>query len=73
MNAYKLKPKAKRNPVYQQGFEQGRQAGKHKAVDMFHAFLIERMASLTDVEGIGEKTALKVFEHFSEGIEKNEP
>lgn len=73
MNAYKLKPKPKRNPVFQQGFEQGRQVGKHEATEFIHSYLNERMESLTEIPGIGRKTAEKVFEHIQEGIERNGP
>ncbi|MCJ8008919.1 hypothetical protein ACFFF5_21125 [Lederbergia wuyishanensis] len=72
MNAYQLKPKSKRNPVFQKGFEQGRQVGYQEATDIFHKFLSERMQTLTDIPGIGEKTAWKVHEHLLKGMDKQE-
>lgn len=65
MNAYKLKPKSGRNPVYQRGYE----AGRDEALDIFHSFLSNRMQTITDIPGIGEKTAWKIQEHFLQGMD----
>lgn len=71
MNAYQLKPKSKRNPVFQQAYEQGKQAGYQEATDIFHKFLNERMQTISEIPGIGEKTAWKVHEHFLKGMEES--
>lgn len=61
-----LKPKKKRNPVYQAGYEKG----KADALQAYYDFLMDRMQTLTDIPGIGEKTAWKIQEHFLKGMEK---
>ena len=40
-----------------------------EAVEKFNAFLIERMQTIEEVEGIGEKTAWKIQKHLLDGVE----
>ena len=71
-NVYELKPKANRNPVYQQGFEVGKQIGYQEATDIFHSFLTKHMQTITDIPGIGPITAWKIHEHFIKGMDEDE-
>lgn len=45
-------------------WNKGREAGKKEATEMFNNFLIEKMQTLTEISGIGEKIAWKIQEHF---------
>lgn len=57
------------NPHLIQVWNKGREAGKKEATELFHEFLTERMQTLQDIPGIGEKTAWKVHQHFIERLE----
>lgn len=48
------------NPVYVKGYEAGRQS----SAKLLAAYMDDRMNTLTEIEGIGDKTALKVYQHF---------
>lgn len=52
--------KKKPNKVYVDGYH----VGKTEAATLFSNFLDDRMNTLTDIEGVGDKTALKVYQHF---------
>lgn len=52
------------DPMLTQAWNKGREAGKQEALDQFYGFLKERMESLTEIEGVGSKTAMKIQMHF---------
>ena len=60
------------DPAYMKGFNAGLKAGKNQAAALMSDFIVERMESLQDVPGIGEKTADKVSFHFLDRMEKQE-
>lgn len=69
MQAPKLNPL---NPMLMQAWNKGYKAGQGETSEQFAAFLNERMESLLEIEGIGEKTAWKVQEHFIQRIDGQE-
>jgi len=58
------------DPVLTQAWNKGREAGKKEALDHFYKFLIGRMDTLKDIEGIGDKTAWKIQKHFLDAFER---
>lgn len=52
------------DPTAIKAWNKGREAGKKEATDIFYEFLAGRMLSLTDIEGVGEKTAEKIRLHM---------
>lgn len=52
------------DPALIQAWNKGREAGKKEALDKFYKFLVGQMETLTDIDGIGDKTAWKIHEHF---------
>lgn len=57
------------DPTLMKAWNSGRNAGITEARDEFHKFLTEKMQTLTDIQGIGEKTAWKIHEHFIRELE----
>ena len=64
MKANSYVPKNPLDPTLTQAWNKGREAGKKEALDQFYGFLKDRMQTLTEIEGIGDKTAWKIQEHF---------
>lgn len=61
------------NPVYLKGFNDGSKHGEQQALEKFHHFITDRMATLEEIPGVGEKTAWKIHKHLLDGmIEKNQ-
>ena len=67
-----MKRKKFKNPVYREAFERGFDEGveiaQRESSMLFSQFLKERFESLTDVPGIGEKTKIKLHNHFMEEL-----
>lgn len=57
------------DPVLMQTWNKGYAAGQKEATNIFHKFLEERMQTIQDIDGIGEKTAWKIHEHFIRGFD----
>jgi len=57
------------DPVYLKGFNDGRKDGAKEAVEKFNAYLIDRMQTLEEIEGVREKTAWKIHKHLLDGME----
>lgn len=58
------------DPSLNEAWNKGKQAGYNQAADIFHAFLNERIQTLREIEGIGEKTVEKVYKHLHDGMKK---
>lgn len=66
----KVQLKEYKAPHLQRIYNQGVRDGANVAAHGLQDYLDERIASLREVSGIGEKTLEKVIEHFTSGIRK---
>ena len=53
------------DPMYLKGLNDG----KKQAGIEFESYITEMLSTLTDVPGIGDKTAERITEHFMQGME----
>ncbi len=58
------------DPTLMKAWNKGREEGKNEATEKFYRFLVGRMESLTEIEGVGKKTAFKIQTHFLEAFAK---
>ena len=69
-----MKKKHNRNPIFEQAYNDGWKKGwddaKNEAAHLFNKFLIERFETLDEVPGIGEKTKIKLHDHFMDALPK---
>lgn len=65
-----VKLKEYKAPHLQRIYNDGVRDGGSIAANSLQDYLDERIASLKEIPGIGEKTIEKVIEHFTEGIKK---
>ena len=61
------------DPIYLKGFNDGTKHGEKQALEkfynfIFYNFITERMATIEEVEGIGDKTAWKIHKHLLDGM-----
>lgn len=56
------------DPKLIEAWNKGRKAGYAEAEQTLAKFISDKMQSLTELEGIGEKTAWKIQEHFLKGM-----
>ena len=66
----KMKKKRNRNPIFEQAYLNGWNDAKNEAAHLFNEFLKERFETLDDVPGIGEKTKVKLHDHFMDALPK---
>jgi DNA uptake protein ComE-like DNA-binding protein len=52
------------------GYKKGLEDGAKAQRDQDNELLVGKLQGLTDIKGIGEKTAEKIVEYFLEGFEK---
>ncbi len=57
------------DPTLMQAWNKGYAAGQKEATEIFHKFLEDRMQTIQEIDGIGEKTAWKIHEHFIKGFD----
>lgn len=60
------------DPVYLKGFNDGMKEGEKQALEKFYNFIVDRMNTLEEIEGVGEKTAWKIHKHLLDGMEQKE-
>lgn len=58
------------DPQLIQAWNKGRDAGRNDAIEIFQKYLAERMDTLQKIHGVGPVMALRIFEHFQEGMEE---
>jgi hypothetical protein len=63
------KKRKKPNPVYLRGLEEGRKQGEQEALDKIYTYIKERVMTIGEIEGIGEKTVWKIHQHLLDGVE----
>lgn len=51
------------DPKLTRAWNKGREAGRREALEEFHLFLGGKMSTLTEIDGIGIKTAKKIQMH----------
>lgn len=56
------------DPNYMKGFNDGVTHGKKETFNKFTDYLMERLRTLGEIEGIGEKTIWKIHKHFLDGL-----
>lgn len=56
------------DPIYMKGFNDGMKTGEKQALEKFYNFIVDRMSTIQEVEGIGEKTAWKIHRHLLDGM-----
>lgn len=56
------------DPIYLKGFNDGTKNGEKQALEKFYNFIVDRMNTIQEVEGIGEKTAWKIHKHLLDGM-----
>lgn len=61
-----------KNETYKQGFMNGVKAGEEHAMKNMAGYIREKIDTLTDIPGIGEKTARKIKNHFLEKGDKDD-
>ena len=66
----KMKKKRNRNPIFEQAYLKGWEDSKNEAAHLFNEFLKERFEKLDEVPGIGEKTKVKLHDHFMDALPK---
>ncbi|WP_342512272.1 hypothetical protein MKY34_16835 [Sporosarcina sp. FSL K6-1522] len=52
------------DPTVMMAWNKGREAGKKEATEIFYEFLTGKMQTLTEIDGVGEKTAAKIRLHM---------
>jgi DNA uptake protein ComE-like DNA-binding protein len=52
------------------GYKKGLEDGAKAQRDQDNELLVKKLQGLTDLKGIGEKTADRIIEYFLEGFEK---
>lgn len=52
------------DPAAMMAWNKGREVGKKEATETFYEYLTGKMQALTDIEGVGEKTAAKIRLHM---------
>lgn len=57
-------------PHLQRIYNQGIRDGADLAANTLQDFMDERIESLKDIPGIGDKTIMKVIEHFKVGMDQ---
>lgn len=65
----------KRGPLDQtvmNAWNKGREAGRREAIEIFQEYLAECMDTLETIPGIGDRLALRIFEHFNDRMERLE-
>lgn len=60
------------NPVYLRGFNEGMKHGEQVALDKIYGYIKERIMTIHEIEGVGEKTAWKIHKHLLDGMEGEE-
>lgn len=51
------------DPRLTKAWNSGREAGRKEAIQEFHLFLGDKMSTLTQIDGVGNKTAKKIMRH----------